>query len=45
MLKRWKEYFKKPINEKNDRESRTEEAEVINEERRSEECIEKDKKR
>ena len=31
VLKRWKEYFAKLMNEKNDRESRTEEAEVVNE--------------
>ena len=32
MLKRWKEYFEKLINKKNNRESRTEETEVVNEE-------------
>ena len=32
VLKRWKEYFKKLINEKNNREPRSEEAEVVNEE-------------
>ena len=32
MLKRWKEYFEKLIDEENDREPRTEEAEVVNEE-------------
>ena len=32
VLKRWKEYFDKLMNEKNDREPRTEEAEVVNEE-------------
>ena len=32
VLKRWKEYFEKLINEENDREPRTEEAEVVNEE-------------
>ena len=32
VLKRWKEYFKKLINEENDREPRTEKAEVVNEE-------------
>ena len=32
VLKRWKEYFEKLMNEKNDRELRTEEAEVVNEE-------------
>ena len=32
MLKRWKEYFEKLMNQKNDREPRTEEAEVINKE-------------
>ena len=31
VLKRWKEYFEKLMNEENDRESRTEEAEVVNE--------------
>ena len=30
VLKRWKEYFKKLINEENDRDPRTEEAEVVN---------------
>ena len=32
VLKRWKEYFEKLMNEENNRESRTEEAEVVNEE-------------
>ena len=32
VLKRWKEYFEKLMNEENDRELRTEEAEVVNEE-------------
>ena len=32
VLKRWKDYFEKLMNEKNNREPRTEEAEVINEE-------------
>ena len=32
VLKRWKEYFKKLMNEENNREPRTEEAEVVNEE-------------
>ena len=32
VLKRWKEYFKKLMNEKNEREPRTERAEVVNEE-------------
>ena len=32
VLKRWKEYFEKLINEKNNREPRTKEAEVVNEE-------------
>ena len=31
-LKRWKEYFEKLMNKKNDREPRTEEVEVVNEE-------------
>ena len=31
-LKRWKEHFEKLMNEENDRDSRTEEAEVVNEE-------------
>ena len=31
-LKRWKEYFEKLMNEENIRDSRTEEAEVVNEE-------------
>ena len=32
VLKRWKEYFEKLMNEENNRESKTEEAEVVNEE-------------
>ena len=32
VLKRWREYFKKLMNEENDREPRTEEAEIVNEE-------------
>ena len=32
VLKRWKEYFEKLLNEENSREPRTEEAEVVNEE-------------
>ena len=32
VLKRWKEYFEKPMNKENDRESRTEEAEMVNKE-------------
>ena len=32
VLKRWKEYFEKLMNEENKREPRTEEAEVVNEE-------------
>ena len=32
VLKRWKEYFEKLMNEENDRNSRTEEVEVVNEE-------------
>ena len=32
VLKRWKEYFKKLMNEENNREPRTEEAEMVNEE-------------
>ena len=32
LLKRWKEYFEKLMNEENNREPRTEEAEVLNEE-------------
>ena len=31
VLKRWKEYFEKLMNEENDRKPRTEEAEVVNE--------------
>ena len=31
-LKRWKDYFEKLINEENNRDSRTEEPEVVNEE-------------
>ena len=32
LLKRWKEYFKKLMNEEKNRDSRTEEAKVVNEE-------------
>ena len=32
VLKRWKEYFEKLMNEENNRDHRTEEAEVVNEE-------------
>ena len=32
VLKRWKEYFEKLMNKKNNRDPRTEEAEVVNEE-------------
>ena len=32
VLKRWKEYFEKMVNEQNDRDPRTEEAEVVNKE-------------
>ena len=32
VLNRWKEYFKKPMNEENYRDPRTEEAEVVNKE-------------
>ena len=32
MLKRWKEYFEKLMNEENDREPKTEEAELVNKE-------------
>ena len=32
MLKRWKQYFEKLMNEENDRDSRTEEADMVNEE-------------
>ena len=32
VLKRWKEYFEKLMNDKNNRDPRTEEAEVVNEE-------------
>ena len=32
VLKRWKEYFEKLMNEENNREPRTEEAEVVNKE-------------
>ena len=32
MLNRWKEYFEKLMNKENDREPRTEEAKVVNEE-------------
>ena len=50
VLKRWKEYFEKLMNKENNRDPRTERAEVVNEEvncvsSRSEECTEKDEKR
>ena len=49
VLKRWKEYFEKLMNEENNREPRTEEAEVVNEEvncvSREEERTKKDEKR
>ena len=32
MLKRWKEYFEKLMSEENNRDPRTEEAEMVNEE-------------
>ena len=32
VLKRWKEYFEKMMNEENNRDPRTEDAEVVNEE-------------
>ena len=32
VLKRWKEYFEKLMNEENNRDPKTEEAEVVNEE-------------
>ena len=32
VLKRWKKYFEKLVNEENNKDSRTEEAEVVNEE-------------
>ena len=32
VLKRWKEYFEKPMNKENNRDPRTEEAELVNEE-------------
>ena len=32
VLKRWKEYFEKPMNEENNRDPKTEKAEVVNEE-------------
>ena len=47
VLKRWKEYFEKLMNKENDRDPRTEEAEVVNEEvscvRRK--CTEKERRR
>ena len=48
MLNRWKEYFEKLMYEENDREPRTVETEVVNEEEnciKSKECTEKDEKR
>ena len=50
VLKRWKEYFEKLMNKENNRDPRTERAEVVNEEvncvsSRSEECTEKYEKR
>ena len=48
VLNRWKEYFEKLMYEENDREPRTEETEVVNEEEnciKSKECTEKDEKR
>ena len=49
VLKRWKEYFKKLMNNENDREFRTEEAKMVNQEvncvSREEECTEKNEKR
>ena len=39
MLKRWKEYFEKLINEENYREPRTEKVEMVNEE---ENCVNKE---
>ena len=49
VLKRWKGYFEKLMNKENNRDPRTEEAEVVNKDvncvsRRSEECTEKDEK-
>ena len=50
VLKRWKEYFEKLMNEENNRDPRTEEAEVVNEEvicvsREVKKCTKKDEKR
>ena len=51
VLKRWKEYFEKLMNEENNRDPRTEEPEVVNEEvncvsrERSKKCTKKDEKR
>ena len=50
VLKRWKEYFEKLMNEENNKEPRTEEAEVVNEEvncvsREVKNTLKKDKKR
>ena len=42
VLKRWNEYFEKFMNEENNRDPRTEEAEVVNKEVN---CTEKDEKR
>ena len=47
VFKRWKEYFEKLMNEENNRDPRTEEAEVVNEELNcvSREEVKKDEKR
>ena len=48
VLNRWKEYFEKLMNEENNRDPRTEEAEVVNEEVNCvsrEECSKKNEKR
>ena len=48
VLKKWKEYFEKLMNEENNRDPRTEKAEVFNEEVNCvsrEECTKKDEKR
>ena len=51
VLKRWKEYFEKLMNEENDRDPRTEEAEVLNKEvncvcrEEVKNALEKDKKK
>ena len=47
VLKRWKEYFEKLMNEENNRDPRTEEAEVVNEELNciSREEVKKDEKK